>query len=85
MKKMFILYLFCVPFLTLAQEAEVGLIDTLQSSKKDTTYWNSGLSIGLNFNQASFSGNWKAGGVNSIALGSIINGKANGLGTISWN
>ncbi|EKB49708.1 DUF3078 domain-containing protein [Cecembia lonarensis] len=86
MKKMFILYLFCVPFLTLAQEAEVGLIDTLQSSKKDTTYWNSGLSIGLNFNQASFSGNWKAGGVNSIALGSIINGKANyAKGKWSWD
>lgn len=28
---------------------------------KDTTYWNSEISFGLNFNQASFSGNWKAG------------------------
>lgn len=44
---------------------------------QDTTYWDSGLSFGLNFNQASFSGNWKAGGVNSVAFGSILTGKAN--------
>jgi hypothetical protein len=44
---------------------------------KDTTYWNSELSIGFNLNQASFSGNWQAGGVNSFALGSILSGKAN--------
>lgn len=77
MKKLFTLCLFCLPFYCLAQDLEEGMIDTLQLEQKDTTYWVSGLSIGLNFNQAAFSGNWKAGGVNSIALGSIIAGKAN--------
>src|SRR5690606_13988676 len=32
---------------------------------------------GLNFNQAAFSGNWKNGGINSVAFGTIIAGKAN--------
>ncbi|UJP67123.1 DUF3078 domain-containing protein [Mongoliitalea daihaiensis] len=47
------------------------------SEARDTTYWDSEFSVGFNFNQASFSGNWKAGGVNSIAFGSIATGKAN--------
>lgn len=51
--------------------------DTEAEVVQDTTYWESGISFGLNFNQASFSGNWKAGGVNSIAFGSIVTGKAN--------
>lgn len=42
----------------------------------DTTYWQSEFSAGLNFNQAGFSNNWKSGGVNSVAFGSIIAGKA---------
>tara|TARA_R110002124_G_scaffold244306_2_gene409411 strand:+ start:834 stop:1742 length:909 start_codon:yes stop_codon:yes gene_type:complete len=42
----------------------------------DTSYWQSEFSAGLNFNQAGFSGNWKSGGVNSVAFGSIIAGKA---------
>lgn len=42
----------------------------------DTSYWQSEFSAGLNFNQAGFSNNWKAGGVNSVAFGSIIAGKA---------
>ncbi|MGY6743064.1 MAG: DUF3078 domain-containing protein [Cecembia sp.] len=77
MKKLFALCLFCLPLYCLAQEVEEELIDTLQSVAMDTSYWDAGLSIGLNFNQAAFSGNWKAGGVNSVALGSIIAGKAN--------
>ncbi|ERM81816.1 hypothetical protein P872_07805 [Rhodonellum psychrophilum GCM71 = DSM 17998] len=53
---------------------------------KDTTYWNSEISAGLNFNQAAFSGNWKSGGVNSVAFGSIISGKANyAKEKISWD
>jgi len=52
-------------------------VDVLsEEAKKDTTYWVSEFSGGLNFNQASFSDNWKAGGINSVALGSIIAGKA---------
>lgn len=43
----------------------------------DTTYWRRSLDVGANINQASFSDNWKAGGINSIALGLFLNGKAN--------
>lgn len=46
-----------------------------EEAMKDTTYWISEFSGGLNFNQAGFSDNWKAGGINSIAFGSIVAGK----------
>jgi hypothetical protein len=38
-------------------------------------YWKNWISFGLNLNQASFSNNWSAGAVNSIALGSQFNYK----------
>ncbi|MCH7399426.1 DUF3078 domain-containing protein [Belliella sp. DSM 107340] len=62
-------------------------VDSLsQLIVKDTTYWTNEFSVGLNFNQAAFSGNWKAGGVNSIAFGSIAAGKANyAKGKLSWD
>src|SRR5690606_32035260 len=41
------------------------------------TAWTTEFSAGLNFNQAAFSGSWKSGGINSVAFGSIIAGKAN--------
>ena len=34
---------------------------------KDTSYWKKTLKAGINLNQASFSDNWKGGGVNSIS------------------
>ena len=37
--------------------------------------WKKSLKASLNLNQASFSGNWKGGGVNSIALGGLVEGK----------
>jgi hypothetical protein len=43
--------------------------------KRDTSYWKSKFSIGLGINQASFSQNWKAGGVNSMAISSLFSGK----------
>lgn len=52
-----------------AQEAEAP------AAEKDTTFWQSEFSAGLNFNQAGFSSNWKAGGVNSVAFGSLVAGK----------
>ncbi|EOZ98499.1 hypothetical protein A33Q_1153 [Indibacter alkaliphilus LW1] len=73
-------------FSVFAQDEE--LIDTLEEGlePQDTTYWDAGFSIGLNFNQAAFSGNWKAGGVNSVAFGSIATGKANyAKGKWSWD
>lgn len=72
MKKLFTLLFFSL-FVTSIHAQE----DSLALAPKDTTYWDSEFSIGFNFNQASFSGNWTAGGVNSIAFGSIATGKAN--------
>lgn len=43
----------------------------------DTSYWLKEISGGLNLNQASFSDNWQGGGVNSIAVGIYLNGRAN--------
>ncbi|SMD45476.1 Protein of unknown function [Aquiflexum balticum DSM 16537] len=77
MKKLFtICLLLAFSHFTFAQDIE-NLADSANVAKKDTTYWISDFSVGLNFNQAAFSGNWKAGGVNSIAFGSILNWKAN--------
>lgn len=42
-----------------------------------TTNWKKAFKAGLNINQASFSDNWKAGGVNSIGLNTFLNYKAN--------
>lgn len=76
MKKLFtICLLFVFSHFTFAQDIE-NLADSANVAIKDTTYWISDFSVGLNFNQAAFSGNWKAGGVNSIAFGSILNGSA---------
>jgi hypothetical protein len=77
MKKLFtlcFLALWCQ--FSFAQDVE-ELIEQAEEAAKDTTYWDSEFSVGLNFNQAAFSGNWKSGGVNSIAFGSIASGKAN--------
>lgn len=43
--------------------------------KPDTSYWQKSFSGGINYNQASFS-NWVGGGVNSIALGSVVAARA---------
>ncbi|MEO5910041.1 MAG: DUF3078 domain-containing protein [Pelobium sp.] len=39
-------------------------------------YWKTNLIFGINLNQAAFSDNWSSGGVNSIALGSLLSYKA---------
>jgi len=44
-----------------------------------TTYWKKKLTFSVNMNQAAFSSNWKAGGINSIGLNSLFNYKANYL------
>jgi hypothetical protein len=43
----------------------------------DTTYWKKKLNVAVNLNQASFSSNWKAGGVNSLGFNTLFNYKAN--------
>jgi hypothetical protein len=42
-----------------------------------TSYWKKSFRTGLNINQASFSSNWKAGGVNSFGFNGLLNYKAN--------
>ncbi|MEQ8425307.1 MAG: DUF3078 domain-containing protein [Cyclobacteriaceae bacterium] len=42
-----------------------------------TSNWKKGLNFGISLNQASFSSNWKAGGVNSIGLNTGFVYKAN--------
>ena len=39
------------------------------------SYWKTKGSFGINLNQAAFSENWSSGGVNSIALGGLLNYK----------
>ena len=39
-------------------------------------YWKTKTSIGININQAAFSNNWSGGGVNSVAVGALVNYKA---------
>lgn len=71
MKKLFTIFLFIVTIgFASAQEGT-------EEVKKDTTYWLKEISGGLNINQASFSGNWKGGGVNSIAFSAYLIGRAN--------
>lgn len=65
MKKALTLLTFC--FLTIS----------IANAQDSIRYWTRSFSTGLNFNQASFSDNWSAGGTNSIALGAFLNGKAN--------
>jgi hypothetical protein len=59
--------------------AQVVKVDTL-------THWKKAFKAGLNLNQASFSSNWKAGGVNSIGFNAYLNFKANYKnGANSWD
>ena len=67
MKLLFgILFTCCALF----AQAQIVRIDS-------TTHWKKSLNFGINLNQASFSSNWKAGGVNSIGINSLFNYKAN--------
>ncbi len=48
-----------------------------QIIKPDTsTHWRKKFILGLNFNQASFSSNWKGGGINSVGLNGLLNYQA---------
>lgn len=67
MKKLVLLALVLVVHVSLAQ---IVKIDSL-------TPWKKSFKAGVNLNQASFSANWKAGGVNSIGFNTFLNFKAN--------
>lgn len=59
--------------------AQIVKVDSL-------THWKKAFKAGLNLNQATFSSNWKAGGVNSFGFTSFLNYKANYKGEHnSWD
>jgi hypothetical protein len=65
---------FCFAALTLLSTVE----STAQVVKVDTlTHWRRAFRFGVNLNQANFSSNWKAGGVNSFGFNTYLNYKAN--------
>ncbi len=49
----------------------------LSGQEKDTTYWQYAERLGLNFNSAAFSTNWKGGGSNSISISTLFLGNWN--------
>lgn len=52
----------------------------------DSLRWKKKFNFAVNFNQAAFSSNWKAGGVNSLGFNSLLNYKANyKQGRASWD
>jgi putative salt-induced outer membrane protein YdiY len=83
MKKLFVICLFILAVPALGQE-EIAK-DSAVAVLEEVKFWDSELSVGFNFNQAAFSGNWKAGGVNSVAFASLVTGRANYTkGKYSW-
>lgn len=55
------------------------LLATAAQAQEDTTAapkspWARKLEVGFNLNQASFTSNWKGGGTNNFALGTIVSG-----------
>jgi hypothetical protein len=55
----------------------VGPVHAQVVKPDSTTFWKRKLLFNFNVNQASFSSNWKAGGINSIGLNSTFNYKLN--------
>jgi hypothetical protein len=57
-----------------------------QTRHPDSVVWKRKINFALNFNQASFSSNWKAGGINSMGFNSLYNYKVNYKeGRRSWD
>lgn len=66
-------------FISFAAQAQFVKPDTL-------SHWKKKLIFNFNINQAAFSSNWKAGGINSIGLNSVFNYRFNyAKDRISWD
>lgn len=65
----FFLAVLCIA-ITQVVNAQVIKVDSLSN-------WKKSFKTGLNLNQASFTSNWKAGGVNSIGFNTYLNFKGN--------
>ncbi|HYC84102.1 MAG TPA: DUF3078 domain-containing protein [Chryseosolibacter sp.] len=62
------------------------IVATAQGTPADTLIWKRKLNFAINFNQAAFSSNWKAGGINSFGFNSMFNYQANYKeGRRSWD
>ncbi|HWA33108.1 MAG TPA: DUF3078 domain-containing protein [Cyclobacteriaceae bacterium] len=60
-------------------QAQIIKVDSLSN-------WRKAFRAGLNLNQANFSSNWKAGGINSFGFNALLNYKANyKSGRNSWD
>lgn len=68
MKK--VITLVIAALVSFAAHAQIVRVDSL-------THWKKRLVANLNLNQAAFSSNWKAGGINSIGMNALFNYKAN--------
>ncbi len=66
----FILLVFLLMASWTQSDAQVVKVDT-------TALWKKSFKAGLNLNQANFSANWKAGGVNSFGFNALMNFRAN--------
>ncbi len=64
----------------------IAPFSTLAQTNAPDSVWKRKLNFAINLNQASFSSNWKGGGVNSIGLNSVFNYLANYKeGRRSWD
>lgn len=54
-----------------------GSVSAQHVKVDSTSNWKKAFKAGLNLNQAAFSSNWKAGGVNSFGFNALLNFKAN--------
>lgn len=63
----------------------LGAAMAVAQTAADTT-WRRTFAAGINLNQATFSDNWKAGGISSIAFNTYLDARADYLsGKISWD
>lgn len=74
MKKRQLLPFLAFIFVHTALVAQKEVVEVLKARVgPDTGKWTNSLELGINFNQSSFSPNWKGGGTNSYAIGGILN------------
>src|SRR5690606_23702998 len=71
------LFLAAAVVLVAACTSVYGQEEVVQSTQPDTLTWKKKLNFAINLNQASFSSNWKAGGLNSVGFNSLFNYLAN--------
>ena len=70
MYKQVVLVIFLVSSISFELAAQFVKVDS-------TSNWKKRFRVGMNINQASFSSNWKAGGVNSLGFNTLLNFQAN--------